>query len=82
MYGITLRMKAIHKPAPEKIYEHSVQLAKDVLPPTRFIRRRYVSESGRLGVWPRDLRQPAVFGQYINPARDLRKGRRLRAELR
>ena len=83
MHGTTLKMIAIRKPAPEKVYDHNTKLGKGELPPTRLIRRKYVGKGGkRLNTWPRDLRQPAVYGQHVNPARDLRKGRRLRAELR
>jgi hypothetical protein len=80
--GITNLMNNIRRPAPEKLHDHRADCGEHELPPVRDVRRKYIGESGHRKTWPRDLRLPAVYGQHVNPARDLRKGRRLRAELR
>lgn len=97
-HGVTNLMRNIRRPGPKVVFGHEPVVAQvaghmpetEDVQPTRHNRRHYsLSPFGcdpqdrcHCRSWPKDLQQPAVFGQYVNPKRDLRKGRRLRRELR
>lgn len=66
-HGITLKMREIRRPAPEVLHEHFV--------PGVFFQGKQVPMT------PAE-KKAANLRPYVNPARDKRPGRRLRAELR
>lgn len=84
-HGITNKMRNIRRrSAPEWVVQHKGQ--------NRAERRHYRPyqnlqvigrERGRNYItggitWPKNLRDPAINATYVNPERDLRKGRHLR----
>lgn len=73
-HGITVQMRNIRGGDAEWIVKHEHPAARD--------RRHYRDDNGIVRTWPNYLRQPARNAPYVNPARDLKPGRRLRRELR